>query len=256
MFQLPGMKEGLKSLEDARRRTLENWMESLGLDAVVFPANGDVGPSGADIDNEASRLAWRNGVLYSNGNLAIRHLGVPTISVPMGIMKDTKLPVNITFAGRAYDDNRLLEFGYAFEAATQHRQMPPLVPALDSDMVSSKIIATGLSDMERSTVRELPRIEVIAKHKRIDGSTVHLWVEGFVTDPTGVPTAEDLTCYINGEAQSVTIDGQKWEINLTHPLSDRESPWARWTSPALVQTVIVVIYRGATGITAGELIIL
>ncbi|KAJ5891240.1 amidase [Penicillium subrubescens] len=256
MFQLPGMKKGLKSLEEARRHTLENWMNSLGLDAVVFPANGDVGPSDADINNEASRLAWRNGVLYSNGNLAIRHLGVPTISVPMGTMEDTKMPVNITFAGRAYDDNRLLEFGYAFEAATQHRQMPPLVPALDSDMVSNKIIVTGPSDIQRATVRALPRIKLIAKHKRIDGSTVHLRVEGVVTDPTGIPTAKNLTCYIDGEAQSVTIDGQKWGINLTRSLSDRESAWARWTSPALVQTVIVMTYRGATGIAAGKLIIL
>lgn len=256
MFQLPGMEEGLKSLEDARRRTLENWMESLGLDAVVFPANGDVGPSDADIDSDASRLAWRNGVLYSNGNLAIRHLGVPTISVPMGIMEDTKMPVNITFAGRSYDDNRLLEFGYAFEAATQHRQMPPLVPALDSDMFSNKIIATGPSDMERSKDIELPSIKVISKGKRMNGSTVHLRAEGIVTDPTNVPTSADFTCYVNGDAHCVTIDGQKWEIDLARPLSDRESSWTRWTSPALVQTTIVLVYRSATGLAAGELIIL
>lgn len=256
MFQLPGMEEGLKSLEEARRRTLEKWMERLGLDALVFPANGDVGPSNADIDREASQIAWRNGVLYSNGNLAIRHLGVPTISVPMGIMEDTKMPVNITFAGRAYDDNRLLELGYAFEAATRHRQMPPLVPALDSDMVRSKIIDTEPNYTRGAIERKLPGIKVIAKDKRFDGSTVHLRAEGVVTDTTGVPTTEDFTCYISGEAHSVHIDGQKWYINVSRPLSSRESPWARWTSPALVQTVIVVIYRAAAGCAAGELIIL
>lgn len=256
MFQLPGMEEGLKSLEDARGRTFEDWMENLGLDAVVFPANGDVGPSDADVDSEASQMAWRNGVLYSNGNLAIRHLGVPTISIPMGMMEDTKMPVNITFAARAYDDNRLLELGYAFEAATQYRQMPPLVPALDSDMVRSKIIATGPSYVERANAKKSPCIKVIAKSKKLDGSTVHLRAEGVVTDTTGVPTAADFTCYINSEAHSITTDGQKWEINLSRPISSRESPWAHWTSPALVQTVIIVIYRAAAGCATGELIIL
>jgi hypothetical protein len=34
-------------------------------------------------------LGWRNGVWVANGNLAIRHLGIPTVTVPMGTMDDT-----------------------------------------------------------------------------------------------------------------------------------------------------------------------
>jgi amidase len=44
----------------------------------------------------------------ANGNLAIRHLGVPTVTVPMGVMADIGMPVGLTFAGRAYDDSTLL----------------------------------------------------------------------------------------------------------------------------------------------------
>jgi hypothetical protein len=52
----------------------------------------------------------------ANGNLAIRHLGVPTVTVPMGVMADIGMPVGLTFAGRAYDDNALLRLASAFEA--------------------------------------------------------------------------------------------------------------------------------------------
>ena len=33
-------------------------------------------------------IAWSNGVWVANGNLAIRHLGVTTVTVPMGVMAD------------------------------------------------------------------------------------------------------------------------------------------------------------------------
>ena len=254
MFHLPGMKEGLKSLEDARKRTLEDWMEKLGLDAVVFPANGDVGPSDADVNSEASRVAWLNGILYSNGNLAIRHLGVPTLSVPMGIMEDTQMPVNITFAGKAYEDNSLLELGYAFEAATHHRQMPLLTPPLDSDMV--RCTTMSLRNRLSVPVGELPsQITVTTKSKSIVGETVQVKLKGSVHDTKSLEAA-NFTCYIDGEACPVCVNDDAWEIQLDRPISDRDSTWTRWTSPALVKTVIVLIYRPSFGLPTGELVLL
>ena len=66
----------------------------------------------------------------ANGNLAIRHLGVPTVTVPMGVMADIGMPVGLTFAGRAYDDNQLLSLAAAFEATGSKRQGPPRTPPL------------------------------------------------------------------------------------------------------------------------------
>ena len=74
-------------------------MTQLGLDAVVFPAVADVGPADADVNEESAVAAWRNGVWVANGNLAIRHLGIPTVTVPMGTMADIGMPVGLTFAG-------------------------------------------------------------------------------------------------------------------------------------------------------------
>ena len=127
---LPLLEGGLRGLEETRRVDLEEWMDHLGLDAVVFPAVADVGPADADVDEESARRAWRNGVWVANGNLVPRHLGIPTVTVPMGTMPDIGMPVGLTFAGRGWDDTRLLTMAAAFEATGRRRTTPPRTPPL------------------------------------------------------------------------------------------------------------------------------
>ena len=128
--EIPTLPDGLRGLEQTRRIDLEDWMEKLGLDAVLFPTVADVGPADADINIESADIAWSNGVWVANGNLAIRHLGVPTVTVPMGLMADIGMPVGLTFAGRAYDDSNLLRFASAFESIGSKRVIPPRTPPL------------------------------------------------------------------------------------------------------------------------------
>ncbi|KAH9234756.1 hypothetical protein K456DRAFT_1724315 [Colletotrichum gloeosporioides 23] len=134
-YDIPGLAKALQGLEARRKADFEDWLGGRGLDTVVWPCNGDVGKADADV-NEASAVdAWRNGVLYSNGNCAIRQLGIPTVSVPMGLMSDTGMPVNLTFASKAYDDSNLFRYAYAFEKAGRLRQAPPRTPELTTDAV-------------------------------------------------------------------------------------------------------------------------
>ena len=128
--QIDTLADGLRALEHTRKIDLEDWMQALQLDAVVFPTVADVAPANADVDPAAADIAWSNGVWVANGNLAIRHLGVPTVTVPMGLMADIGMPVGLTFAGRAYDDTQLLRLAAAFEATGNRRTIPPRTPPL------------------------------------------------------------------------------------------------------------------------------
>lgn len=127
-------RAGLTALHLLRKSLFEDWLAEHALDAIVFPANGDVGAANADVDRGAADHAWSNGVYFSNGNSAFRRLGIPTVTVAMGIMSDIGMPVGLTFAGHAYDDLELLRFAAAFEAGGSGslRRPPPETPALFS----------------------------------------------------------------------------------------------------------------------------
>ena len=57
------------------------------------------------------------------------HTSFPAISVPAGFTADG-LPVGIEFLAREWQEPLLIQLAYAFEQATQHRQLPKTTPAL------------------------------------------------------------------------------------------------------------------------------
>lgn len=244
ILQIPGMKQAVQALEDARKQTFEKWMDDLGLDAVVFPANSDIGESKSDVNEQQSKFAWSNGVRYSNGNRPIRHLGVPTVSVPMGIMEDTQMPVNLTFAGKAYEDIELLKYGYAFEAATKRRCQPVHTPPLESDK-----IMCGKPPGKFSSQDPL-EIQVNNKSKEIVGSEVNIHIEGSVNEEL-----DSISCYINGQSYKPVVDGGKWSLDVSYPSSTRDEPWERWSSPTLTQTIVILSASTEVHHAAGKLII-
>src|SRR5690625_2606549 len=128
--EIPLLESGLRGLEETRRIDLEEWMDELGLDAVIFPAMADVGPADMDVSEASADLGWRNGTWVANGNLVPRHLGIPSVTVPMGTMADTGIPVGLTIAGRGWDDTALIEIAAAFEATGKRREVPPRTPRL------------------------------------------------------------------------------------------------------------------------------
>jgi amidase len=129
-LEIPHLEEGMRGLEETRKTDWEKWMHRRGLDAVIFPTVADVGPADMDVNPASADLGWRNGVWVANGNLVPRHLGIPTVTVPMGVMADIAMPVGLTFAGHAYDDTKLLSYAAAFEATGQRRVPPPRTPPL------------------------------------------------------------------------------------------------------------------------------
>ncbi|SPJ78669.1 uncharacterized protein FTOL_07059 [Fusarium torulosum] len=87
----------------------------------VFPVAGDIGAADADMNLSSAAYAWKNWVYYSNGNGALRHLEAPTVTVQMGMIADKHMPIDLTFAGRAYDDLGLFKWANVFENRTRLR---------------------------------------------------------------------------------------------------------------------------------------
>jgi Asp-tRNA(Asn)/Glu-tRNA(Gln) amidotransferase A subunit family amidase len=81
---LPGCEEAVKALEKMRKTLYDDWMEACDLDLLAFPTNGDVPFANADEDLNSMRHALQDGIKYANGTRALKHLGVPCITIPMG----------------------------------------------------------------------------------------------------------------------------------------------------------------------------
>ncbi|MDY0872794.1 amidase [Dongia rigui] len=220
--QIATLRDGLRGLERARKSDLENWLDTERLDGVVFPAVADVAPADADVNQASYDIAWRNGTWVANGNLVIRHLGIPTVTVPMGVMADTGMPVGLTFAGKAYDDSNLLRYAYAFEQSGQRRKAPPRTPALPTD---------SLAGTPRTRPQNVPALSL--KADLTDGTIV---IEG-KTD------AADLRLFVDGLAVTATRTGTAFACRLPVSPEKYRITHSEWRAP--YGSIIIAIAGGA-----------
>lgn len=233
LFDVPGLEDAVKALEAQRKRDLEDWMTEQNLDVIAFPAQGDVGLADLEFSLESTKHSLQNGVKYSNGNRAIRHLGVPTVSVPMGVLEGKGMPVNITFAGGAYEDPKLLEYAYAFEQAMRKRISPPLSP-LETD-----VARTG-SQQKRNT----PGLDL----------SVHLYTtrvgDGkFILNISGTisidGTDREVQIFVDGkELWRGKVATETWDVQLEHtPVRSECLGWDLKPLPPK-KAMLIVIARG------------
>jgi hypothetical protein len=171
----------------------------------------------ADLETnlESATHSLKNGVKYSNGNRAIRHLGVPTVSVPMGIMPNRQIPVNLTFAGKAYEDDKLMQFAYAYEKHSQRRTQPPLTPGLSSDNILCPFNPVRYRDLLK-TGRSLDFTQNIRINSSSGGATVEIDIK-FKQDHR--PWKDrDVEVWMNGSKKlTTTIYGHSAGVTLDHP---------------------------------------
>ena len=229
-----GLAEGLVGLEETRRVDLEQWMDVEGLDCLVFPAVADVGPADCDINPVSADLAWRNGTWVANGNQAIRHCGVPTVTVPMGLMVDTGMPVGLTFVGRGYDDAALLAYGYAFEQARPRRVPPPRTPALPGDRMVLREEAFG---------GETPRLDLQATCSPVQADgTLRIDVRGTADGVVALEVAVDGTPLV------LARDGSDFAASTVVPFDAHYVLHSPWRPP--YGSMVTALATGEGGATA------
>jgi len=244
-YDTPGLGEALKKLEASRLTDFEDWLDGLGLDGVVFPCNGDIGKADSDVNEASADEAWRNGVLFSNGNCVIRQYGIPTISVPMGVMSDTRMPANLTFASKAYDDNSLLRYAYVFEKNSRLRQIPSRTPELPTDCIT-------ISAEPKTIGSAPPRLT-------IDSATETQSSNGRGLSLSGSACENELTAlrvYVDGvEQDGVKLTASEWNANvvITSNWGGREEERG---TPDPKKAMIIVEASGKNGRSSAELLFL
>lgn len=230
--EVESLEEGLRGLEHTRRVDFEEWMDAEGIDAVVFPTQSDVGPADADVNPASADIAWRNGVWVSNGNLVPRHLGIPTVTVPMGTMADTGMPVGLTIAGPAYSDTRLVQLGAAIAGLGARRTAPGRTPALPDEALFAEPRPAGEGELD-------VRIDEVVH----EGGTVR-----FAASITGAH-AVDHAAYVDGVRVDVEIEGDRLRGVARITADAYGEPVSEWVAP--YGPLVVVAVRDAGGAVAG-----
>lgn len=224
---------GLQALLRLRAELFENWLDEHGFDGVVFPANADAAHESADCDIAANDHAWANGVLFSNGNYALRHFGIPTVTVPMGVMADIGVPVGVTFAGRAYDDNALLAYAAQFDKETK-RPLPAAAPCTADDVLlyGAMRVAKNFS------------VKIAETAAAVSAGGVAITVTGKIIADIKIDFMPLVRVSVQGVSAEVNLQGRDFTAQLTVPRPD----YGRNPDP---QQLMVVVTAVAAGMHAG-----
>lgn len=97
-------------LYESNRAYVEQVMDDLGVDALVYPVEVGGAPRVSGVNS--------NCILASV-------TGLPTMVVPAGFTQ-AGLPVGMSLTGRFYEEGALFEMAYAYEQATGHRRRPQM----------------------------------------------------------------------------------------------------------------------------------
>jgi Asp-tRNA(Asn)/Glu-tRNA(Gln) amidotransferase A subunit family amidase len=98
----------------AYRQAIEETMDSLKLDALVYPTWNN---------RPALIERFEEDYLGDNSQIIAPHTGQPAFSVPMGFTNGN-LPAGLQFLGRMYAEPTLIRLTYSYEQGTKHRRAP------------------------------------------------------------------------------------------------------------------------------------
>jgi amidase len=131
--------EDAETIEGARneqrfREAFTKAMDAAKVDALVFPTWAQLPAMNGDRNTQiaAEPIAGANAApthLGSSLTFVGSMLQWPAMSVPNGYLGEG-LPVGLQLLGRAWDEEKLIRYAFAYEQATHYRRPPPTTPPL------------------------------------------------------------------------------------------------------------------------------
>jgi amidase len=165
-----------------------------------------------DVNPASAELGWRNGTWVATGNVVPRHLGIPTVTAPMGSMSDIGMPVGLTFAGRGYDDTNLLAFAWAFDNFRNHRIAAPRTPELPG----TQWVSRGVAQSDAA-----PTLQVTSSTGEVVNGMVPIRVE-LITD------AAEVSISVNGVQIKGTVTDTGYVLETEVPESEHTRIHSEW----------------------------
>lgn len=197
--------------------------------------------------------ALRDGVKYANGGRAMKHLGIPAITVPMGMLEDKKMPVGITFAGKAWNDSNLLRYAFAYERATLRRSSPPLTPSLDTDIVR---LEHGIDTRNRSGIDLTLRRRNLIRDSDADSVVLRVSIIVAVSSTDPDLAVQDVVGFSNeGPLATLTRSGDEWCLEAEMRRTCEKEKYPTLGKVPRDQFMIVILARASNGRSAGLLLL-
>jgi Asp-tRNA(Asn)/Glu-tRNA(Gln) amidotransferase A subunit family amidase len=116
----PGCKYREEVVKPRVRAAVTKLMDSLRLDALVYPTWSNPPRLIGDMQTPAG----------DNSQLFSPTTGFPAMTVPIGYTRGDRLPLGMTFFGRAWSEGRLIALSYDYERLTHYRRPPSTTPEL------------------------------------------------------------------------------------------------------------------------------
>ena len=120
----------VQAARDRRTAYKANWktyLDTNGVDAVLYPGN-----TSDFSDNDTAALG------ASFGSPPTSNIGIPGMVVPVGL-NDHGHPVSMQFVGRAWDDAKMLGFGFALEQMASTPIVATKLPKLRYDATATPV---------------------------------------------------------------------------------------------------------------------
>ena len=124
----PGYVRAIQNDLPRVRRTVLEIMERHRLDALIYPTSRCPAGPIHTVEEDLGRVCEPG---PSATNLS-SYSGFPDLQVPAGFTSGG-LPGTVSFLGRAFSEPELIGYAFAFEQATGHWRLPPLVPPLPGE---------------------------------------------------------------------------------------------------------------------------